>query len=125
MRVALRLRVPVVRDVRLAAEDRLDAGLARLAVELDRAGERAVVGERDRGHLEPRRLLHEGRDAARAVEDRVLRVDVQVDERRRRGATHGRAIVLAPLDGLFRRLARAARIGVLLRRQNRRFCHRS
>ena len=93
MRVALRLRAPVVRDVHLAADDRLDARLAGLTMELDRAGQRAVVGERDRRHLEPRRLLDESRDPARPVEDRVLGVDVQVDERRRGGATHGRAIV--------------------------------
>ena len=94
MRVPLGLRSPVVGDVHLTADDRLDSGLARFAVELDHSRERAVVGERDGGHLEPRRLLHEGRDPARSVEDRVLRVDVQVDEGRRGGTTHGRAIVL-------------------------------
>ena len=91
VRVALRLCAAVVGDVDLAADDRLDAYLLRLAEELDRAGERAVVGERDGRHLEPRGLLDEVRDPARPVEDRVLRVDVQVDEGR---SGHGRASLL-------------------------------
>ena len=45
VRIALRLCVPVLGDVHLAADDRLHADLARLPVELDGAGERAVVGE--------------------------------------------------------------------------------
>ena len=86
VRVALGLRAPVVGHVHLAADDRLHACIARLPVELDRASERAVVGERDGGHLEALRLLDE-QDPARAVEDRVLGVDVQMDEWRRGGAT--------------------------------------
>ena len=81
----------VVDDVHLAAEDRLDALLGGGLVEVDRARHRAVVGERDGGHLELGRLPRERRDPARPVEDRVLGVDVQVDERR----GHGRAIVLS------------------------------
>ena len=46
VRVALLLRLAVVGDVDLAAEKRLDALLLRLLDEVDRAGERAVVGER-------------------------------------------------------------------------------
>ena len=82
VRVALRLPVPVVRDVHLAPEERLDAHLAALAVELDGAGERAVVGERDGGHLQLGGPSGQRGDAASAVEDRVLGVDVEVDERR-------------------------------------------
>ena len=78
--VALLLPVPVVGDVDLAADDRLDPLLARLALELDRAGHRAVVGERDGGHPEARGPLRERGNAARPVEDRVLGVDVQMDE---------------------------------------------
>ena len=88
VRVALRLGAAVVRDVDLAPDDRLHARLARLAVELDRSCERAVIGERDRRHLEPCCLVHERRDPARAVEDRVLRVDVEMDEG---GAATGKA----------------------------------
>ena len=82
VRVALLLRAPVVGDVDLAAEDRLHALLARLLVELDRAGERAVIGERDGRHLELGRPRGERRNAAGAVEDRVLGVDVEMDEGR-------------------------------------------
>ena len=53
VRVALLLRAAVVGDVDLAADDRLDARAScAVLVELDRAGQRAVVGERDRRHLE-------------------------------------------------------------------------
>ena len=78
--MALVLLGAVVDDVDLAADDRLHPLRLRGFVEVDRAGQRAVVGERDGGHLEPRRLLRERRDPARPVEDRVLGVDVQVDE---------------------------------------------
>ena len=74
------LRAPVLDDVDLAADDRPDARLAREAVELDRAGHGAVVGERDGGHLQLGGPLDQLADAARPVEDRVLRVAVEVDE---------------------------------------------
>jgi hypothetical protein len=41
-----------------------------------------VVGQRDRRHLELGRARGERRNAASAVEDRVLGVDVKVDEGR-------------------------------------------
>jgi hypothetical protein len=87
VRVALLLGAPVVGDVHLAADERLDAVLARLAVELDRAREAPVVGERDRRHLELGRTGRELGDAARPVEDRVLGVDVEVNERLSRHAS--------------------------------------
>ena len=92
--VALPLQAAVVADVDLAADDRLDAVTGGLAVEGHGTGERAVVGERHGRHLEPRGLLAERRDPARPVEDRILGVDMQVDER----GTQGRAIVLAGPD---------------------------
>jgi hypothetical protein len=95
VRVALRLHPAVVDDVDLAAEDRLDALLLRRLVEVDRPRHRTVVGERHRRHLECGRLPRERRDPARPVQDRVLGVDVQMDER----GGHGKAIVLPPLDG--------------------------
>ena len=85
----------VVGDVDLAADDRLDPLLPGLLVEVDRAGQRAVVGERDRGHLELGRPGREGGDAARPVEDRVLAVDVQVDE----VGAHGTAILGRASEG--------------------------
>ena len=99
VRVALRLRETVVGDVDLTADDGLHTVLASLSIELDGPCERAVVGERDGRHLEALGLLDERRDPARPVEDRVLRVDVQMDERRRSGATHGRASLLRRSDG--------------------------
>ena len=93
--VALLLLQAVVGDVDLAADDRLDPLLLRLAVQLDRAGERAVVGERDRRHLQLRGPRGERGDPARPVEDRVLGVDVEMDEGR---LGHGEAIVLPGPD---------------------------
>ena len=95
MRVALRLRTPVVGDVDLTADERLDTLLPRLPVKLDGACERAVVGERDRRHLQLGGPLGELRDPARPVQDRVLGVDVEMDEGRSR---HGKAIVRALQD---------------------------
>src|SRR5262249_36259497 len=83
MRVALRLGEAIVGDVDLAADDRLDAVLTCLPVELDHACERSVIRERYCRHLEALGLVDERRDPAGAVEDRVLGVDVKVDERRR------------------------------------------
>ena len=80
VRVALLLSGRVVADVDLAADERLDSLLLRVLVELDGAGERAVVGERDGGHLELGRAGGEVRDPAGPVEDRELGVDVEVDE---------------------------------------------
>ena len=80
MRVALLLLRRVVADVDLAADDRLDALLARVLVELHGARERPVVGEPDGGHLELRRARGESRNAAGPIENRELGVDVQVDE---------------------------------------------
>jgi hypothetical protein len=68
------------REVDLAAEDRLDAVLLGGLEELDRAEEVAVVGERDRRHAELLRALEERIDLDRAVEQRVLAVQVEVDE---------------------------------------------
>ncbi len=96
MRLALLLDVAVVRDVDLAAQHGLDSLVARGLVEVDGARERAVVGERDRRHLELGGALGEVRNPAGAVEDRVLGMDVEMNERR---FGHGRSIVLpAPAD---------------------------
>jgi hypothetical protein len=80
--VSLPERLPVVRHVHLAPEERLQAVLAGLPVQLHGARERAVVRERHRRHPELGRPRAEVGDSARPVEDRVLGVDVQVDERR-------------------------------------------
>ena len=67
-------------DVHLAAEDRLHALLLARLVELDRAEHVAVVGEGHGAHAERLRAADEVLELQRAVQQRVLRVDVQVDE---------------------------------------------
>ena len=65
MCVPLRLRVAIVGDVDLTPDDRLHADLLCLPEQLDRTGQRAVVGERDRRHVETRGLLDEPRNPTR------------------------------------------------------------
>ena len=85
--VALDLRVAVeaaaTGDVRLDADDRLDAGGLRGRVEVDRAIERPVVGEGEGGHLEGLRAGDEVAQPRHPVEQAVFTVRVQVDERLR------------------------------------------
>src|SRR5712691_9854141 len=80
VRVPLRLGAAVVADVDLAAENRLDAVLPGLPVELDGPGQRAVVGEPDGGHLELSGPCSQRGYPARPVKDRVLGVDVKMNE---------------------------------------------
>ena len=80
VRVALLLPPAVIADIDLAAHDRLDPLLPGLALELDRARKRAVIGERDCRHPELCGPRGERRDAAGSVEDRILGVDVEMDE---------------------------------------------
>jgi hypothetical protein len=87
--VALALGLAVVGDVDLAAEQGLDAVSLRLAVQLDGAGEAPVVGEGHRRHLQLGGALGELGDPARSVENRVLGVDMEMDE----VGGHGRAIL--------------------------------
>ncbi len=68
------------RHVDLAAEDGLDALLLARLVELDGAEHVAVVGERHRSHAERLRPGDEVLDLERTVEQRVLRMDVEMDE---------------------------------------------
>ena len=67
-------------DVDLAADDRLDPGFLACLVEVDRAVHDAVIGERDRGHLELGRPRDHGVDATGPIEQRVLGVVVEVNE---------------------------------------------
>jgi hypothetical protein len=73
------------RQVRLDADDRLDAVLLRLLPELVGAEDEAVVGRRDGRHAQPCGLGEEVVDPRRAVEHRVLGVHVEMCERRRAG----------------------------------------
>jgi hypothetical protein len=65
-----------------------------LLVELDGAGERSVVGERDGRHLEFGGAGREIRDPTGPVEDRELGVDVEVNEL----GGQGSAILAGALD---------------------------
>ena len=67
-------------DVGLDPEDRLDARLARLLVELDRPEHVAVVGQGHGGHLRLDRRGDHVVEAVGAVEEAELAVEVQVDE---------------------------------------------
>ncbi len=84
--VPLRLGATVVGDVDLAADQRLDPCPLRILEELDGARHRAVVGEADGRHLELGGAGDEIGDPAGPVENRVLGVDVQVNEGRLRHA---------------------------------------
>ncbi|MNK84344.1 hypothetical protein D3C87_1041910 [compost metagenome] len=69
-------------DVGLATDQGLDTRFLGLAVELDGPVHHAVIGEGERRHLVFGRTLDQFADAARAVEERVLGVDVAVNELR-------------------------------------------
>ena len=83
--VRLGLRAALVepaalRDVDLAAEDRLQPALARVVVEDDRREHVAVLGDRQRRHLQLDRFVEQLVDAAGAVEQRELGVQMEMDE---------------------------------------------
>ena len=72
---------PALRGVvALEPDDGVDPQRLRLLVELVGAVQIAVIGHGDRRHIQPLRLREEVRDPCRAVEHRVLGVDMQVDE---------------------------------------------
>jgi len=68
------------RKVRLHSDNRVDATLARRSVELNRAEHVAVIGERDRVHAELDAPVHQLVDARGSVQQREVRVVVEVDE---------------------------------------------
>ena len=70
------------RDVDLAAEDRIDAALPRRIVKDDGREHVAVLGDGQRRHLELLRLVEQLVDAARAIQQGKLGVQVQVYELR-------------------------------------------
>ena len=59
----------------------IDPGRLGLAEELDGAVEIAVIGQRQRGHAERLGALDQVRDLARAVEQAVMAVAMEMDER--------------------------------------------
>ena len=66
--------------INLAADDRLDAAPAGGLVEVNRAVERAVVGDRQGRKLERMRPLHEPVQPAGSIEQRILGVQVKVNK---------------------------------------------
>src|ERR1700694_1167491 len=68
------------RDVGLLADDGVDTGGLGLQVEIDGTVEHAVIGERDRRHSGLRREADHLRDPARAVEQTVFGMRMEVDE---------------------------------------------
>jgi len=67
-------------DIDFAPDDRLDPRRRALIVKLDRPVHRAVIRHRDGGHAELDGLGREVAAADGAVEQAVLRMDVQVDK---------------------------------------------
>ena len=83
--VRLGLRAALVepaalRDVDLAAEDRLQPAVARVVVEDHRRKHVAVLGHGERRHLQLDRFVEQLVDPAGAVEQRELGVEVEMDE---------------------------------------------
>ena len=70
----------ILDEVDLAANNRLDARFFGRPIEINGTCHRAVVGHRDRRHLELYRTIDEVLDTARTIENRVLGVTVQVDK---------------------------------------------
>src|SRR5207249_2465008 len=68
------------RHVDLAAEDRVDSALPRVVVKNDRRKQIPVLGHGDGRHVQLRGLIKELVYAARAVQQRVLGVQVKMDE---------------------------------------------
>ena len=74
--------MPVGGDVDLAAQEGFYAGVGSFFVELDHPVHHAVVGERDAGHVLILGERNEVPNATRPVEHRILRMAVQMRERR-------------------------------------------
>ena len=81
--------VALLRDVDFAADDGMDALRFGGVVELDGAEEIAMVGHGDGGHLLLGDDVHQLVDFAGAVEQGVVGVAVQVNERHRQNAPCG------------------------------------
>ena len=77
---AERLFMTVFHQVKLAAYNGLHVVLIGLGHEVERPKHVAVVGESHCGHAIGLRLLHQLADAGLAVEQRVLRVTMEVRE---------------------------------------------
>ena len=79
-RIAALVQTTARRDIHLAAENRIQSARARMVVKDHRREHVAVLGDRQRRHLQRDRLIEHLVDAASAVEQRELGVEVQVNE---------------------------------------------
>ena len=67
-------------DIRLETENRLDPGVAASLVKLQDAVHIAVIGQRQGRHAERLGSVDQRVDLAGAVEEGLVRVDVQMDK---------------------------------------------
>ncbi len=73
--------VALLGDVDFAADDGMNAFFRRFVIKLDSAEEVAVIGHGDRGHLLAFHDLDELLDIASAIEEGVIGVAMEVNER--------------------------------------------
>src|SRR5579862_796891 len=78
----------LLRDVYLAADHRMDAPRLGVVVELHRAEQIAVIGHSHGGHLLLDRQIHQLRNFASAVEQRIIGVAMQMNKRRGHGRSN-------------------------------------
>ena len=74
------LEAAPLRDIDLAPKNRLQAAIARVIVEGDGRKHVAVLGDRERRHLQLDGFVEQFVDAACAIEQRELGVEMEVDE---------------------------------------------
>ena len=67
-------------DINFAADNRLDPLLARHLIKINRAIENAVIGESERGKFQLVRSVHELVQTARPIEERILRMQMQMNK---------------------------------------------
>ena len=80
LRFGAAILVIVRRDVHFAADDRLDAVRGGLVIEIRGGKEIAVVRHCDGGHSAARGFRRQFADFAGAVEKRVIRVQMKMNE---------------------------------------------
>ena len=83
-RIASRSRPVFVRsrrDVRFASDNRFHAGALSFLIKLDRAMQIAVIGNRNGGHSGFGCLFHQLLHPDRSIQQRVLGVQMQMNER--------------------------------------------
>ena len=68
------------RDINLASDDRFDPQVAGGLIKIDRAVKNAMIGDRQGGNLQLMRLLHQPVEAAGAIEQRILGVQMEMNK---------------------------------------------